>query len=595
MFDPTDSGERTALHEAIQFHFMALRPHRERFREFTASWTGANYGRRAGMVMPVNQMALMTWIFAELLVPNRPRAQITTKTPGKKAFAYDRQLALDVVLESIDFEATMRECVMAAITLCGFAKVALETQLLEMPDGDDQEVGMPFVEPIALDDWIQDMNARRWSKCRLMGNRYLYPLKVAQVEPSFDPDVRERLVVVNDPNITATGEWRTEWLSRERYGHAGWADFEAMCELEDLYLPFDDVLITKPVGSPDILKVADWRRKRGQRHRPCPFHRLGFMDVPQQTMPFSPMAEHYDAHLLIALAFHKLGQQAERAKTITVVPDGADRDAENVKTARDGQIVRVSRPEAVREMRYGGPDPGLMAFAIQMLQQFSRDAGNLDAMGGLAAMSDTLGQDQLISGAANKKAKWMGARVDAFTQGIMRDVMYHLESDPFTEIPITKRSQNGMEINRLWGPDQRAEDEDGDYDLKVDPYSQQILTPQQRGASLAQFWNEIIMPNAQALAMGGAVPDVQAFVKLMARYRDQPELQEVLRMTDGTGPLSMALAGGEATPAPRGRPTSRTYERVSRRSPESAHADQVQSLLKSAQRAPGNRSGGDQG
>lgn len=581
MFDPKDSGSRAALHDKVGSDFEALRPFREQMRTYVertlpSSAGVGSLGRGGRTPLPDNKLAQFVGIMLQLLVPHNPAASVTTKSRDKKAAAYDLELALTEQMRLMQFSESLYDVVCSALYMMGVGKVALEDVDIDMPGGWTQRANLPFFQPISMDDWIQDMRARSWATCRLMGDRYLRSLESVREDERFDPRVREHVSEIMDPLMTSDGGLRLESFTTGRQGSRYSDDFVPMVELEDIYLPQSRQLVTKPVDSPEILRVVQWDGPV------MPYHRLSFMRLPQQTMPFSPVAEQLDMHLIVNMAWNKLAQQAARSKTLTVVPEGEDKDANRIRDASDGEMIPLRRPESSREIKFGGPDPALFAFGLQASSIFNRSAGNLDALGGLGAQSDTATQDKLIHGAAGKKAEWFSHQVTKFTRNVLRDLAWYMWTDPVSEIPISKSTAGGrVTIEKTWGPEDR-QGEYLDYEIDVDPYSMSDQTPGGRANTLMSFWQNIIAPNLAALAEVGAMPDIQALVRLMARYLNMSELEEVIRFTDG----SANMAGGDygpETPAPRGgKQATRTYERVSRSSPESMRQREMDGLMRMA-------------
>lgn len=101
--------------------------------------------------------------------------------------------------------------------------------------------------------------------------------------------------------------------------------------------------------------------------------------------------------------FRKLGRQSDRQKTVTLVQAGQEDDGRRLVESSDGDVIRTDRPEGTREARFGGVDQPTLAFLVQLKDLFVYMGGNLDALGGLGKLSETVGQEQLIAKSASAR------------------------------------------------------------------------------------------------------------------------------------------------------------------------------------------------
>jgi hypothetical protein len=55
------------------------------------------------------------------------------------------------------------------------------------------DAGMPFAEPIDLDNWVQDMSCSRIEQASYLGHRYRLPIELIKSSPLFNKEARERV------------------------------------------------------------------------------------------------------------------------------------------------------------------------------------------------------------------------------------------------------------------------------------------------------------------------------------------------------------------------------------------------------------------
>jgi hypothetical protein len=236
-----------------------------------------------------------------------------------------------------------------------------------------------------------------------------------------------------------------------------------------------------------------------------------------------------DLHELSNRVFRKLGRQAERQKTLTVVQSGAEEDGRRVGMADDGDIIRADRPESTKEISYGGVDQNSLAFMVQLRQMFSYLGGNLDTMGGLGKAADTVGQEKLISQSASTKISDMQATVSTAVVQVVTALAKYLYHDPVASPRIYKKIPNTqITVKADFGPEMREIDFI-DYEIDIAPYSMQSRSPAERVQTVSQTVANFILPMAQNLQNMGLTLDMPEFINIVAKYSNTPELQDIVR------------------------------------------------------------------
>ena len=140
----------------------------------------------------------------------------------------------------------------------------------------------------------------------------------------------------------------------------------------DLWLPRDKLLITV-VDEQELppLQIVEWDGpERG------PYHLCAYQKVPGNIMPVPSLYGWADLHVIVNQLCRKLGRQAERQRTVLGYQDGAGDDATRLLHTEDGEGVKMSNPEAVKEFRLGGADQATLAVMLQFRQLVSMMAGS---------------------------------------------------------------------------------------------------------------------------------------------------------------------------------------------------------------------------
>jgi hypothetical protein len=539
-----------------------LQPFRKKDLHAKRQYLGRNYADDANEKrVPINMIELAVQIYTRSLVPSKPRASVTTDFIELRDGAVDLQIAMDHLIGEIALEKTLRRCVKSAMFSIGIMKLGLAAGAIGEIMGFRHNVGQPFADNVSLDDWVHDMTAKRWEQIGFAGNRYRLPLEEAKELEQFAKAEREKLKAVSVNETTnEQGDEREETLS---LGTDGSDDgFKPYTEVWDLWLPLEQLVVTLPAeaaGGQMPLNVIEWDGdERG------PFHILGYNEVPGQIMPLPPVALMLDLHELANKLFRKLGDQAQRQKTVLGVMGGADEDGNRIQEADDGTIMRIDSPDKVREYKFGGIDQTTLAFTLQCRDLFSYFQGNLDSLGGLGPQSETLGQDKLITATAGQRLADMQSQTIEFVDGVLTALAQDMWTDPLLDVPGIKRVGNSDIGIPIRVTPERREGDFFQYNFKVDPFSMQHQTPQLKLQTVQEVLERVIFPAIPLLEAQGATIDMQELVSIIADFTDTEELKRIITFANGDqqhvrerGPTA-ATRAARATPVAGDDPQVRT-------------------------------------
>ena len=572
-FDPQTIPEYLKrLRTAMDWSREKLKPYREKRLEVIRQFVGKHYSEAgAADRVPVNFIEQAVQIYLRHLAANNPHVLVSVEYRELKPFAAKLELAVNTLLKKIFFDKTMRAVARDALFSIGIAKMGLEVSGSVEVDGVIREAGQPFVDVVDLDNFVVDMAARRWSEVRYMGDKYRVSLKAAKENTLFNEN-RRFLKATQKTWGDEDGTEKAESIGQSAR-NSDHDEYEDFVELWDIYLPRENKILVMDADQGIVLREEEWSGPRNG-----PYKILGFEDVPTNLMPLPPVANWRDLHELMNVLFRKLGRQAERQKDVTLVRRGAEADGKRIQSANDGDIYSSDDPKNVFQAKFGGIDANNMAFLMQVRQLASYHAGNLDSLGGLAPQADTVGQENLISQSASKRMSDMQDQMTAFTTECIEGLAQMLFSDPLIELPMTRRIPGtDVDIQTSY----TANDQVGDffcYNFKVRPFSMQEQTPQSKLQNINMLFQNYIMPFAAQLQQNGMGIDFERLLRLIAKYSNMDELEEIL--TFGQEPNR--LDGGPHGDVPaKVAATTRRYERINRpgASMQGQEAAMMQSLM----------------
>mgnify|MGYP003110255949 CR=1 FL=1 len=531
-----------------------LQPYRERRLAAVKEYVGHNYSDNGSKDrMPVNFLELAVNTYRRQIAAANPQIIVTSENTQLEDVSARFELAMNKVIKEIDFDRTLQLWVFDALFSIGIMKVGISDATDASTQGFLHDSGQPYADIVDLDDFVFDIHASRWEDVQFAGNRFIVPYQEA-LDTGLIPSNRK-----ND--IKPTGFYSTsneQGDQKVQTVTSGYAQTEEdyyleTVELWEVWLPVENrvvLLASSDDGSISHKEPLDERDWDGPEYGP--YHLLRFNDVPGSIMPLPPVSVLTDLNDLSNRMFRKLGRQAERQKTVTIVQSGAESDGERILNADDGDMIRSDRPEATKEMKYGGIDQTSLAFLLQVRDMFSYMGGNLDTLAGLSPVADTLGQEQMVRSSSSQRIIDMQERTSAAVKDVMRAMGWYLWYDPASEYKVLRQVTKTLSIDTAFSP----KDREGDFyehEIEIVPFSMQSRSPAERLQTLNAMLTNVLIPLAPVMAQQGKTIDFDKFIELSAKYSNVPEITELVNdAMPVPNPEEASAAGG---------PAERTYLR----------------------------------
>lgn len=522
-----DKNKTSRLQNAIEYSRRQLLPYREKRLHAIRQFVGTHYTDTGAQErVPLNLLEMAVSIYRRQIAARRPQVLVRSKTQQHEAVAGQFETAMNNLLKDIDFEDTVQRWVLDAMFGIGIVKTGLTASGIDM-NGYEHDPGQPFVDNVDFDDFVFDMSAKRWDQIQYCGNRYCLPLEAIKQSKMFGKK-SEDLTPSEFRQNNEFGEERVQRIGTSD-GYFGDQYYSPIVELWDIWLPIEGVVVTMQaddrggVSQTEPLRVVEW-----EGPEEGPYYTLGFGSVPGNLMPLPPVSLLLDLHEMANRVFRKLGRQADRQKTVTLVQSGQEDDGRRIAESSDGDMIRTDRPEATREARYGGVDQPTLAYMVQLKDLFVYMGGNLDALGGLGKLSETVGQEQLIAKSASARIADMQEAATKSVKKVVNTLGKYLWYDPVASPTVlTKIPDTDFEASVEFSPEIR-EGEIIEYEIDIAPYSMVDRSPSERAKTLGELMQGFIIPLAPLLQQQGMKPDMNKFLELMAKYSNTEELMDII-------------------------------------------------------------------
>jgi hypothetical protein len=528
-----DEETRGRLMTAVSGSYKKLEPFRRLMHTLVEEYAGSSYGTGTGPRHEIylNLMNQAVEAYTMSLAANTPRILITTEYEQMRHFATTFEQACNNLMKEIQLEETIRRWVLDAFFCVGIVKVHMaDSGQVEIEQDLWMDPGKPFASNVALDNFVFDTGAKKWSEIQWAGDSYRVPFNALKDSNMYDQKVTKEL---SPTSKFQQEESRLELISRGQVTDPD--EYEPMIDLMDIWIPRDGKIYTF---------AMDHVKRFENRHAPLaemewngpefgPYHILSFNDVPENIMPSSPAGHLNNLSKLANNIIRKQGKRARSARRIHTYPPASHQDAQAVQRAGDDAWVKVQENGELRDVQIGGVDAENQGFLQGVIQMFDRMAGNLQLQAGLGASAPTARQEQLVARHASKKEAQMQHRVIKGTQGLIRDLGFMLWHDNVRSTP-GEYAIEGMKdviIKADWTPEYR-EGDFFDYNMDIDVYSMSYKSPKDRIGSIVEVVGLIAQHQESLQASGGRI-DLQRLVELYSELTNEPRLKEVITFEGG--------------------------------------------------------------
>lgn len=531
--DEIDFGR---LATAVEKAYDSLETYRsvtlELVREYTGNYYETDNHGKESRYLNLVQQTIEAYMM--LLAANRPRVMVSTQFDNYRAFAKHFEQAVNAMIKEIRLEDTLASWVLDAFFSIGIIKTHMaDSGVVELEPDLWMDPGTPFASNVSLDDFVYDTRARKLSECKFMGDMYRVPFANLKDE-MYDQEI------VKDLKPTSKYEGNRDRIEDISKGNLLDEDeFEPMIDLADIWVPRTGMIYTFAVTNRSEFKISN---KPIAEPIPWdgdelgPYHVLGFLNVPQNIMPVGMVPQLHDLDNLVNNLVRKNAGQAERQKDVTLYTAQGAAAAKQIERSRDGEFIQTNNPDQVKLYKYGGVDQNTFAFAMTSLELFDRMSGNLKALLGLGATTDTVGQEKLVHEASSKKEQYLQKAVAGATVRLITALSGMLWRDEFKEIAYTVSPDGYPEYSAqvAWKPGFR-EGNVLDYNFDIDVYSMQYQSPQSKMQAVNQLVTQLYVPMLEELRAQGGMLDLFELTAMMSQFLNLPELRQVIKFNGGSG------------------------------------------------------------
>lgn len=506
-----DSNPRnivTSLHDGMEYCYTIIKPALEKKQALLQEYANGYFSSAETSRRPLNMVARAINLLMPLLASNNPRGMVRPRVAEFIPASEVLRLTLNHLSEKIELGETLREVVLNSLVYMGIIKKGIcpGGPGIEDAFGKFHDAGMLFCDSIHPEDYFFDATARRRYELDFEGNYFYAPVDFIRDSGLYknydDLSIDATKVDKNAAERIAKGEK----VNKSEF-------FKPYVRLAEVYIPSEKILVTIPVDGQgkEPLRTTEYTGPVDG-----PYDVLSYHHFPESIIPIAPLFVNLDLHYMLNIMARKMARQANREKKVLVYQGNASDDAAAIVKAADGASVKVADINAMKEIEFGGTADASYNWVSWLKDNWSEQLGNANLVGGLDSQAKTLGQEQMLMNNASASISDMEGRVHGLLKRIFNTFAFHIFTDPFLDVTVSKRRPGLYDIPVHLTADTRQGDF-WSYNFDVEPYSMQRMNPQTRMNKIMQLVTGLIVPTMEAAAQQGAVLNIPELVKVISK------------------------------------------------------------------------------
>ena len=470
--------------------FQRLRHYRSARMMFLRQFVGKYFAASKGEIgdEPINLMFSAIRAMVPHLVMQNPINRITTDYTEQEDYAFLLGRGIDTTEKRVHFDRTLRAGLVSSYFGMGLFKTGISAsgQALYIDDV-CVDPGAIYIDLVDLDNLTIDPVCTQWEDAAFIGDKIRVPRHILLDSDGYDHDI---VAAMPRCNGLGSDEGGSKSLSQKRGATSYMEEAMDYVDVVEAWVPKAEAIICVPdyksLSSDKFLSIREYYGpKEG------PYTRLSLsLPVPNNPLPVAPVSLWFDLHKMANRIFTKTMTQADRQKDITIFDPAVVDQAEDMREARDGEMV-AGDPDKVKVVSYGGQNQKNDAMLQQLQIWFNYIAGNPDQIGGMNSNAESATQANILSGNANVGLADSENMVIDCAAEIGGKVGWYLHTDPFIELPIALRTTGGEAKQVILTPEMRR----GDFywlTFTVKPRSMKRLEAQVRAQRLIQFATNVV-------------------------------------------------------------------------------------------------------
>jgi len=548
----------------------------DRFRKVTASmfksYVPVYYQMEKGICSePLNLVFNTIRAYVPNLVMQNPITQVKTPFKQYKQYAELLGLALDTTSRQIRLKDELRAWITNALFGWGIMLVGIKASG-ELLNFDDVLVdnGQVYARNISLSNFGFDPTCTNINRAKSLWHRTTVSRQLLLDVDGYDHDV-----VKNLPSSPSTMQNTLSEMTVSTKAKSAMVTLQDEVDVIEMYVPEVESIVT--MGDPTQKRQGKYIRvAEANCPKEGPYVFLSFSPpVDENPFPVPPVSVWYELAKIANRVFVKMVNQFEDQKDVGLYSPTLVDTVDQIKEAVTGNWVPTMDPKGIQVVSFGGQNEKNERFMQELYTMYNLMSGNPELISGQGVQggkSTTATAVQALQGNASIGIEDMRDILYDQTAEVQRRVAWHLHTDPFINLPLTKRETGGEEVELKLTPEDRMGDF-LDYVFTIMARSMTKMDPMVRSKRIIEFCTNVIPASAQtALAMMqmGQQFNVMRYLtqiafemgisEIVEDMFEDPEFTQKMQFMLELGPQGAGKAGASVggTAQNGGSPTQRT-------------------------------------
>jgi hypothetical protein len=447
---------------------------------------------------PLNLVFNTIRAYVPNLVMQNPVTHVTTSFQTYKMYAELLGLGLDTTARQIKLKDELRTWITNALFGWGIMRVGIKATG-ELLNFDDIMVdnGQVYARNVSLSNFGFDPTCTHINRARCLWDRVTIPRQILLDTDGFDHDIIEQL-----PSSPTNMQDTLSNMTTSTEARGAMVKLQDEVDIVQMYVPEIEsvVIMGDPVQKRQgkFLKIMEFN---GPKEGPYVF--LSFSPpVDENPFPVPPVSVWYELAKIANRVFVKMINQFENQKDVGLYNPAQVDTVSQIEEAVTGDWVSTMDPKGINVVSFGGQNEKNERFMQELYTIYNMMAGNPELISGQSmpgGRGTTATAVQALQGNASIGIEDMRDIVYDSTAEVQRRIAWYLHTDPFIELPLTKRGTGGEEVQLNLTPEQRMGDF-LDYTFKIVARSMTKMDPMVRSKRIVEFCTNII-PGAAQTAM----------------------------------------------------------------------------------------------
>jgi hypothetical protein len=535
-------SEPKRLMEAVRQSDQYLKRFREIRSNLSKHLAGGTYLGRDNYIKgyrleePVNHLHLVASSLIPSLSIDQFVVDVSATSEDQRVIGSMFASRINTSLAEIDAATAVNRAMHDAMLMWGIVKTAT---------GDD---GL-FCDWVSPNDYVIDQRARSHDpgEYAFEGHRFKMGFEEAMDSDLFSPTARK---IIESLGPAAYGN--NDDTERERREQSVAHEFRPQIEMIELYLPHKKQMVWLPsnFNTSSGLEIEYVHQYAWEGPEEGPFDLLWFMKGNEDLVPYAPLATIFDLSRLLSSIQERIGKDADDRRDIIVADSPNAGDVDSLHRAKHGDILRSPGIKA-DVLTVGGISQDAFAASAYFAEQLNKLAGNPELMGGLSSQSETLGQDQMLMGAAGARVTKMRTDMMRMANSIAKKVAwYQWHDNDGGTVPVSLGVGHPVPVQ--WpGKDRRGAFDD--YKLSISASAIGLKSRDEKLAALGQWINTFVLPFMEVAAANGSKPNIDLLTNLAGQWLGLDAIEDLWLegnpvMVDAPGPAPQGPESGMMLP-----------------------------------------------